>query len=129
MVNTSHQYPQGLFKKTITPSQQLPNGSWTEETEAWQAVSACREETNGRGTMINTADGRAIAFSSLIQAPKGTPRVDEGTEVIISTDAQLDVTKLLNADFVTTAKQQGIIVAQGTCLKCDSGRLHTRIWI
>ncbi len=79
--------------------------------------------------MINTADGRAIAFSSLIQAPKGTPRVDEGTEVIISTDAQLDVTKLLNADFVTTAKQQGIIVAQGTCLKCDSGRLHTRIWI
>lgn len=129
MVKQSYQYPQRLYTKTIQEATQLPNGSWQPETEVWALTAYCREETNGKGTQINTADGRAIAFSSLIQAPKGTPRVDEGTEVIISTDAQLDVTKLLNADFVTTAKQQGIIVAQGTCLKCDSGRLHTRIWI
>lgn len=78
--------------------------------------------------MINTADGRALAFSSLIQLPKGTPKIDEGKEIIIATE-ELDTEQLNDTDYIYAAKQTGTIVATGIILKCDVGRLHTRAWI
>ncbi len=128
MVTKSFQYPQRLYSKTIQEAIQLPNGSWQPETEVWELVASCREETNGKGTMINTADGRALAFTSLIQLPKGTSKIDEGKEIIIATE-ELDTEKLNDTEYVNAAKQTGKIVATGIVLKCDVGRLHTRAWI
>ena len=128
MVTTSFQYPQRLYAKTIQEAIQLPNGSWQPETEVWALTASCREETNGKGTQISTADGRVLAFSSLIHLPKGTPKVDEGKQIIIATE-ELDTDQLNDMDYINAAKLLGVIVASGQVLKCDVGRLHTRIWI
>lgn len=128
MVTRSFQYPQRLYTKTIQEAIQLPNGSWQPEMEIWSLTAACREETNGKGTQINTADGQVLAFSSLVQLPKGTPKIDEGKQIIIAIE-DLDINQLNNTDYVTAATQAGTIVANGIVLKCDAGRLHTRIWI
>ena len=128
MVKQSYQYPQRLYTKTIQEATQLPNGSWQPETEVWALTAYCREETNGKGTQINTADGRALAFTSLVQLPKGTPKIDEGKQIIIAIE-ELDAEQLNDTDYINAAKQTGTIVATGTVLKCDVGRLHTRAWI
>lgn len=128
MVTRSFQYPQYLYAKTIQEATQLPNGSWQPETEVWTLTASCREETNGKGTQINTADGRSLAFSSLVQLPKGTQKIDEGKQIIIATE-ELDTEQLNDTDYINGLKQTGIIVATGTVLKCDVGRLHTRAWI
>lgn len=128
MVTTSFQYPQLLYVKSIQEATQLPNGSWSDETELWTLTAACREETNGRGTMINTVDGRALAFSSLIQLPKGTQKIDEGTLIAVS-NKSIDQDQMSDPDYIAEAKKEGVIIAAGQILKCDAGRLHTRIWI
>ncbi len=128
MVTPSFQYPHLLYRRQVTESQQLPNGSWTEPTDTWVLHKECREETNGKGAQINTADGRVLAFSSLIQLPKDIGRIDEGTEVIVTTKV-VQPDQLKDVEFINTAKQEGTIQAQGACLKFDSNRLHCRIWI
>lgn len=128
MVTTSFQYPHLLYVKSIQEATRLPNGSWSDETELWALTAACREETNGRGTMINAVDGRALAFSSLIQLPKGTQRIDEGTLITISKEV-LSQSQFDDSDYINEAKKKGVIIAAGQILKCDAGRLHTRIWI
>lgn len=128
MVTTSYQYPQYLYALNTGEATQLPNGSWSDNAATWELKVACREETNGKGATIQTADGQSLVFSSLIQIPKGTPRIDEGTQVIVTTEV-IDVSQLLNKDYIATAKDSGQIVVIGTCQKYDFGRLHCRMWI
>ncbi|MEG2157010.1 MAG: hypothetical protein RRY07_04390 [Bacteroidaceae bacterium] len=129
MVTTSHQYPQYLYALLNTEARQLSNGSWEDIIETtYELKAACREETNGKGATIQTADGKTLVFASLIQIPKGTPRIDEGTEVIVTLE-EVTVTQLLDKDFIANAKASGLIVVRGTCQKYDFGRLHCRIWI
>ena len=85
MVTTSYQYPQYLYAlQHDGESVQLPNGSWETPAAAWELKAACREETNGKGSTIQTADGETRVFASLIQLPKGTAKVPEGTQVIVN---------------------------------------------
>lgn len=128
MVTTTYQYPQYLYALKNAEAAQLPNGSWGEAAAAWELKAACREETNGKGSQIQTADGQSLVFASLIQIPKGTKRIDEGTEVIVARE-EIEVSQLLNNDFTATAKASGLIIAQGVCQKYDFGRLHCRLWI
>ena len=128
MVTTNFQYYEYLYALQVEDSGQTANGSWTKGGEAWQLKAACREETNGKGSTIQTADGRILVFSSLIQLPKGTERINEGTKVVVTREP-VDVAELLNVDFIKAAKASGLIVASGTCEKYDSGRLHCRMWI
>lgn len=128
MVTTTFQYPQYLYALKNAEAAQLPNGSWGETSAAWELKAACREETNGKGSQIQTADGQSLVFASLIQIPKGTKRIDEGTEVIVARE-EIEVSQLLNNDFTATAKASGLIIAQGVCQKYDFGRLHCRLWI
>ncbi|NCB42915.1 MAG: hypothetical protein EOM59_09870 [Clostridia bacterium] len=128
MVTTSYQYPQYLYALNNGEATQLPNGSWSDNAATWELKAACREETNGKGATIQTADGKSLVFASLIQFPKGTPRINEGTEVIVTRE-EVAVTQLLNKDYIATAKDSGLIVVIGTCQKYDFGRLHCRMWI
>lgn len=129
MVTTSYQYPQYLYAlQHDDESVQSPNGSWETPAAAWELKAACREETNGKGSTIQIADGETRVFASLIQLPKGTAKVPEGTQVIVTRE-KVDVSQLLNPEFVEAAKVTGLVVVTGTCEKFDLGRLHCRLWI
>lgn len=129
MVTTSYQYPQYLYAlQHAGESVQLPNGSWETPAAAWELKAVCREETNGKGSTIQTADGETRVFASLIQLPKGTAKIPEGTQVIVTRE-EVEVSQLANTDFVETAKATGLVVVTGTCEKFDPGRLHCRLWI
>lgn len=129
MVTTSYQYPQYLYAlQHDGESVQLPNGSWETPAAAWELKAVCREETNGKGSTIQTADGETRVFASLIQLPKGTAKIPEGTQVIVTRE-KVDVSQLSNTEFVEAAKTTGLVVVTGTCEKFDLGRLHCRLWI
>lgn len=129
MVTTSYQYPQYLYAlQHDGESVQLPNGSWETPAAAWELKAVCREETNGKGSTIQTADGETRVFASLIQLPKGTAKIPEGTQVIVTRE-EVEVSQLANTDFVEAAKATGLVVVTGTCEKFDPGRLHCRLWI
>lgn len=129
MVTTSYQYPQYLYAlQHDGESVQLPNGSWETPAAAWELKAVCREETNGKGSTIQTADGETRVFASLIQLPKGTAKIPEGTQVIVTRE-EVEVSQLANADFVEAAKATGLVVVTGICEKFDIGRLHCRLWI
>ena len=129
MVTTSYQYPQYLYVfQHDGESVQLPNGSWETPAAAWELKAACREETNGKGSTIQTADGKTRVFASLIQLPKGTAKIPEGTQVIVTRE-EVEVSQLANADFVEAAKATGLVVVTGICEKFDIGRFHCRLWI
>lgn len=129
MVTTSYQYPQYLYAlQHDGESVQLPNGSWETPAAVWELKAACREETNGKGSTIQTADGKTRVFASLIQLPKGTAKIHEGTQVIVTRE-EVEVSQLANADFVEAAKATGLVVVTGICEKFDIGRLHCRLWI
>lgn len=108
------QYPHYLFVSVTSQSQQDPTtGDWTEGGQAWQLYSVCREETNGKGQMINGTDGKAITFSSAMYMPKGTPRIQEGTTIRVTEVNDKDGQKRV----------------EGSVLKFDNGQLSTRLWV
>ena len=126
---TTFQYPQYLYALHTGEAKQNPNtGNWITESDGWELNGICREETNGKGQVIHTTNGNSLVFSSLIQIPAGTERINEGTEIIVTRNEIVPET-LLSDDFVKNAKITGLIVAKGTCLKYDFGRLHCRLWI
>lgn len=129
MVITSYQYPQYLYAfNNDEEAIQLPNGSWSNPDKVWELKAACREETNGKGSTIQTVNGEIIVFASLIQIPKGTARINEGTEIIVTRE-EVNTNQLLEPDFIDSAKISGLVIAKGVCQKYDFGRLHCRLWI
>ena len=119
----SRQYPHYLYRYEAGEATQDENGSWQPASESWVFHSVCREETNGKGTQIQATDGRFITFASLVQLPKGTQRVPEGTLIAVA-EMPLEPSQLLEE-----AKAAGVIRVSGDCLKFDNGRLHCRIWV
>ena len=126
---TTHQYPQYLYAlHTGEATQNQTTGSWKTGESEWKLKGICREETNGKGHIIHTAGGDSIVFSSLIQIPAGTERINEGTEIVVARE-EIESAQLLDSDFMQEAKITGLIIAKGKCLKYDFGRLHCRLWI
>lgn len=128
MVKTSFQYYQYLYVLNNDEAVKLPNGSWDNNAKAWELKAACREETNGKGATIQTADRKDLVFASLIQLPKGTPKINEGTEIVVTSE-EVDTNQLLEPGFIASAKITGLVVVTGVCRKFDLGRLHCRMWI
>jgi hypothetical protein len=125
----NYQYPQYLYALRNEEAIQNPNtGSWETGPAAWELKGICREGTNGKGHTVTTSGGETLVFASLIQIPKGTPRVNEGTRIAV-TRMEVLPDELLNQDFVEQGKINGMIVAVGKCMKYDFGRLHCRLWI
>lgn len=128
MVNTSFQYYQYLYALNNGEAVKLSNGSWDNSAKAWELKAACREETNGKGATIQTAGRKDLVFASLIQLPKGTPKINEGTEIVVTSE-EVDTNQLLEPGFIASAKITGLVVVTGVCQKFDVGRLHSRMWI
>lgn len=108
------QYPHFLF--VFVPggdSYQDSNGNWVENPGEWILYSACREETNGAGRQINGVDGKARVFSSNVYMPKGTERILEGTQILVS----------------QTDSQEGPLRVKGTILKFDLNTFNCRLWV
>ena len=112
----NYQYPQYLYRKSTGEATQGTNGSWVGDSPEWILAGICREETNGKGTSIQTADVRFLVFSSLIFLPRGSAKIQEGSEVLV-----------LKEKAVVVKEDDAII--KGTCLKFDDGRLHCRMWV
>lgn len=124
----NNQYPHFLYTRNSEgEAVQDANGSWQTTGAAWKLHASCREETNGKGTQIQAANGRFITFASLIQLPAGTERVGLGQEVAV---ADRELTPLEQTDEVLrSAEAEGIVRIIGECLKFDKGRLHCRLWV
>lgn len=106
------QYPHYLFALTTGESTQEEDGYWSDEDQQAIFLSMCREETDGRGSEVQTADGTYRKFSSLIQIPKGALIIEEGTSV-----------------FVAENEDGSGVRIKGTALKFDKGQLHSRLWV
>jgi len=129
MVTPTSQYYQFLYALTDTAATQDANGDWSDTDGTWALVTVCREETNGKGSVIQTVDGQSLVFGSLIQIPKGTAKINEGTRVVVTKTTLQTPANLNDADFVRNQKITGVIIAEGSVLKCDCGKLHNRVWI
>ena len=126
----TNQYPHFLYKRTSGEAVQNANGSWvTEGSAAFTLCGSCREETNGKGSKVQAANGVFREFSALVHTPVEVQRVTEGTEVFVLTREIELPEALLDADFVEQAKAEGLVRISGECLKFDEGRLHNRLWV
>jgi hypothetical protein len=106
------QYPHFLFVKVVHDSNQQADGSWSESTEQWVLHSSCREQSNGKGSLVNGPDGKAIVFASVVHLALGTEKILEGSEIAVSNNE--------------TASEFRI---KGQVLKFDVGQLHCRLWV
>lgn len=107
------QYPHFLFIKQVTEATQDAEGNWSDASESWAFHSICREQTNGKGSVVNGQDGKAIVFSSVIHLPITSERIIEGTDVLIS----------------ASEDSSAIVLIQGQALKFNAGQLHNRLWV
>jgi hypothetical protein len=107
------QYPHYLFALLAgSESVQDDNGNWIDSEAILVFVSTCREETDGRGSEIQVADGTFHRFTSLVQLPQGAPRVEVGTSVLVA-----------NRPDGSSIRITGVI------LKFDAGQIHSRLWV
>ena len=106
------QYPHFLFVKVVTESTQDDSGNWSTASENWVLHSVCREQTNGKGSLVNSQDGKAIVFTSLIHLPLASGFISEGSEVLVS-----------------NTESENNVRIQKQVLKYDSGQLHDRLWL
>lgn len=121
------QYNHHLYVLECTQGTTADNGDYIPGTSVWTHWGKCREETNGKGEVIRTTDQEAYKFSSLVQLPAGTPRIAEGTRIVVS-DEELDTEGMTKQD-ISDLQMSGIIRLSGNCHKFDSGRLHCRMWV
>lgn len=121
-------YPHFLYTRNSEgEAVQDANGSWQTTGAAWKLHASCREETNGKGTQIQAANGRFITFASLIQLPAGMERVGLGQEVAVA-DRKLTPSEQTD-EALRSAEAEGVVRIIGECLKFDKGRLHCRLWV
>jgi len=106
------QYPHYLYIVETAETQRDAKGNYIPSIETERFVSNCREETNGKGRLIERG-GEFIVFSSLIQLPSSCETIKEGSMVQVY-DINNDIP---------------ILRIKGKVLKFDKGQLHNRLWI
>lgn len=149
------QYPHWQYVRHSEPATRNPeNGDFIPGSTRWTFHARCREETNGKGEEIHTADQRTYRFTALVQLPKGTPRIVEGTTVLVA-DRQLSTDDLeiiwialhdTDGAALTDGQRRQLMVythgsepspqfmrdivrITGDCAKFDKGQLHCRLWL
>ena len=106
------QYPHYLFALETTDDHRDEDGNWIPGTTEMVFIGKCREETNGKGSQIQLAGGTFHVYSSLIQLPKGTRKIAEGTKIAVTDDQNGEDVRI-----------------EGDVLKFDPGQLHSRLWL
>lgn len=105
------QYPYSLYELKVIDSVYDENtGGYTEAKEEWVFVSKCRDEANGGGGKIVTADGETYVFGATVYMPKSTTNV------------------LLNA-MIKVEDESGSIRLQGQNKLFKPEQLHSRLWV
>ena len=106
------QYPHFLFIEEATESIQDADGNWMESTVSRKFLSKCREESDGKGTEFQVAGGEYHKAISVIQCPKGCPKVTKGARVFVANDPGCADVRI-----------------EGICLNFDPAQLHSRLWV
>lgn len=106
------QYPHFLFIEEAAVSSQDANGNWSEGGTSIRFLSACREESDGKGTEYQVAGGEYIKATSVIQCPKSCPKIEKGARVLVANDMDCSDVRI-----------------SGVCLNVDMAQLHTRLWV
>ena len=108
------QYPHFLYVKTVTDSERdSMTGNWSDSTESWVLHSICREEPNGKGTVIKSIDGNSIQIASTVYMPKGVEPVAANSEVMVT----------------ETESDDGVQRVSGKVLRFNAGQLNCRLWV
>lgn len=103
-------YPYDLYILEKKEADYNPeNGSFGGNDVNWVYAGKCRDEINGKGAKIITADGSLFEFSSVIYTPLGTKLPKSGDTVKVLNDCEVRIQK----DVVNTKED----------------RLHKRIWL
>lgn len=106
------QYPHFLYSDVLSESTRDDDGNWSIQTPVPTILSACREETDGRGSEVQSADGNFRKYTSIIYLPKSAADVLEGTVVYVR-----------NSESDTANRIKGPVI------KFDRGQLNCRIWV
>lgn len=103
------QYPYQLEVLLTVDNGTDPNGNNLPPSDDWTFLCNCRDEA-GNGRLINGVDGQAIAFSFLIQMPKGVDAIEEGSKVRV-------------------IDESGAIRCEGSVIYSRKDQLHSRAWV
>lgn len=128
MVRTTYQYPQFLYAFQAGEATQNENGSFVQSTGSWVLQSACREETNGKGTKIQLTNSEEYVYAALIQIPVGAAKIPEGTKIAVTT-FEVEPEYLSDESWLQESARTGLVRITGKVAKYDVGRLHNRCWI
>lgn len=104
------QYPHSLVVHVVNESVQDDNGNWSDQTDEWVIHSICRVEPNGKGSVINGQDGKAIVYADTVYMPLGTAKIPAMSEVIVY-------------------GQDGATKATGKVINFSNGQLNARLWL
>lgn len=96
-------FPSGFSSGLSSYNEQL--GIWAIRTTQWKDHSECRDEMSSSGDKITTTDGEVYAYQWLVLMPKGTAKIEPGTDVRI--DGRLS----------------------GKVIRFSSDQLHCRLWL
>jgi hypothetical protein len=122
------QYPHFLYAFHPGEATRNANGSYIAATGEWKLISACREETNGKGTKIQLTNSETYVYASLIQIPVGAARIPEGTKIAV-TAFEVETEYLSDEAWLEASRRVGLVRITGEVAKYDVGRLHNRCWI
>lgn len=118
-------YPHYLYVKKEGEMSVNELGDYEVTSPSWEYWGRCREEGNGSGSEIQTADMKSYKFSSTVYMPVGTRRITEGTTIAVTTE-EVDN---LDDGSIPAGYAEGVVRISGENRKFDGGRLHCRMWV
>jgi hypothetical protein len=109
------QYPHFLFRKEAEGDtvQDPTTGEWIDKPSEWIFHGECREEPNGKGSVVNGEDGQATVYASTVYLPFGTTRIQAGVEIFVS-----------DTNSVSSRRR-----VSGRVLRFSDGQLNCRLWV
>lgn len=119
------QYPRYVYALYGGEAELGDDGVYRQTEAEWRFVSMGRDETNGKGSEVPTADGETIKFAATVYLPLSCTHISEGTPVVIST-RQLTNTELSRAKELMT---DGTVTIVSQCYRFSRGQLNVRMWI
>lgn len=86
------------------------DGTYTPGTEGWVNLSKCRDEGNGGGSKIVTADSEVYVYGAVVYLPKRCPKVAVGEKIRVT-------------------DEDGNIRIEGDTKLFKKEQLHARLWL
>ena len=106
------QYPNRLYVlRQEMNSQRNADGDWILSEPAWEEISVCREEVNGKGYKTKTVDGKLFEFSSVVYMPAGILEIHPGTHI-----------RIMSSEYDVIRKDAEVI-------NFESGQFNCKAWL